>query len=625
MLEKSLRFASARTRYGEMTFYRDDIYIGRALQKYGEYSELEVALWRAIVKRGDLVIDVGANIGALTLALADIVGEGDGVVYAFEPHPELFKLLQRNCGERDIQCHPLALGDSTGTTQMPALETLTAKNYGDLAIGAGADYEIAITRLDDWDVEISPSFIKIDVQGYEAEVLRGAAEIIRRTRPVIQVEIDQSGPAQETLRVLRDSGYRCYEHLPPLFNPNNFNGEAENLWPNVVSKNAVCFPKERLEDYREAIADFALRRLEAPAPKAKPWAAICRFGGIGDNLVAASICRPLKSAGYMVEVISQDPQGTAIFGGNPFIDKLSIKDSPTELPQGNQLAWNDWFRSRSGEYEIFANLSHTMEVSLALIPAQTQYWWPAEFRRKLCGHSYLEFAHDVVGMPYEVGRVFFPSEDEVEQALETKRTLPGGPAAHVIGWVLTGTRNDKIYPSSTYAVARLIRELGAHVVLMGAPAPAPDFQFAQDIVETVIQQNGSEHGVHVALSPAGIESWPIRRILTFAMTCCDLVIGPDTGPMWAVAFERMPKIMLLSHASPENITKHWVNTTTLHADPAKVPCWPCHCLHDTRDTCWWMQTRAGLKPDREKSGAACITSISVESIVEAAAHALKGE
>lgn len=622
MLQKTPVLATAPTRYGEMTFYRDDVYIGRALEKYGEYSELEVRLWRALVKPGDTVIDVGANIGALTLALADIVGDDEGLVCAFEPHPELFKLLVQNCGERVIQCYAKALGDDYSTAHMPALESLAIKNFGDLAIGDHLNHHVIdIMSLDDSDFD--PSFIKIDVQGHEASVLRGAKETIRKARPVIQAEIDQLGPAQETLRVLRDYGYRCYEHLPPLFNPDNFNADAENLWPNVVSKNAICFPKERLDDYRQVITDFGLRRLDAPAPKTKPWAAICRFGGIGDNLIAASLCRPLKNAGYMVEVITQRPQHV-IFENNPFIDKLAIKDSPTELPQGNQLAWNDWFRARSGEYEIFANLSHTMEVSLALIPAQTQYWWPAAFRRKICNYNYLEFAHDLVGMRLEPARMFFPTEDEVEQALERKRTLPGGSPAFVIGWVLTGTRNDKIYPSSTYAVSRLIRELDAHVVLMGAPAPAPDFEFAKAIQETVIAQNGSDRGLHLALSPPGTDAWPIRRILTFAMTCCDLVIGPDTGPMWAVAFEPMPKIMLLSHASPENITKHWTHTTTLHADPAKVPCWPCHALHDTKDTCWWMQGRAGLTPDKEKPGAACITSISVESIIEATARALKG-
>jgi ADP-heptose:LPS heptosyltransferase len=100
----------------------------------------------------------------------------------------------------------------------------------------------------------------------------------------------------------------------------------------------------------------------------------------------------------------------------------------------------------------------------------------------------------------------------------------------------------------------------------------------------------------------------VRRTLAFAQAC-DLVIGPDTGIMWGVAFEAVPKIMLLSHASPENITKHWINTITLTANQGRVPCWPCHQLHDDHSTC---------TPNADNSGAACMTDISVEAIIGAA-------
>jgi ADP-heptose:LPS heptosyltransferase len=94
---------------------------------------------------------------------------------------------------------------------------------------------------------------------------------------------------------------------------------------------------------------------------------------------------------------------------------------------------------------------------------------------------------------------------------------------------------------------------------------------------------------------------------------CDLVIGPDTGAMWAVAMENIPKIVLLSHASPENITKHWRNTKTLHASQERVPCWPCHQLHDEERTC---------KLNDEKTAAACMSDISAQAILSAAAELL---
>jgi len=67
----------------------------------------------------------------------------------------------------------------------------------------------------------------------------------------------------------------------------------------------------------------------------KGWAAVCRFGGVGDNLVAASTLRPLKKLGYNVEVITTKKGSNThtVFLNNPFIDKLSLKDDG-EIPGG---------------------------------------------------------------------------------------------------------------------------------------------------------------------------------------------------------------------------------------------------------------------------------------------------
>src|SRR5579872_1904700 len=72
------------TRHGLMLYQPHDIYIGRCLDLYGEYSELEVALLNQIVTPGMVVIDVGANIGAHTIFFAAATGP-KGLVIAYEP------------------------------------------------------------------------------------------------------------------------------------------------------------------------------------------------------------------------------------------------------------------------------------------------------------------------------------------------------------------------------------------------------------------------------------------------------------------------------------------------------------------------------------------------------------
>ena len=114
-------------------------------------------------------------------------------------------------------------------------------------------------------------------------------------------------------------------------------------------------------------------------------------------------------------------------------------------------------------------------------------------------------------------------------------------------------------------------ELEIPVVLLGDQDR--NFEDAKHIEKLVIATLGSSKGLHVAISSNPDEhgnraiDWPIRRSLGFCQVS-DLVIGPDTGLMWGVAFEQMPKIMLHGHASPENTTKYWINTITLHGRSA---------------------------------------------------------
>ena len=339
---------------------------------------------------------------------------------------------------------------------------------------------------------------------------------------------------------------------------------------------------------------------KAEQMREKPWAALIRLGGIGDNLIASSLL-PLLDKDYYVEVIAQEPYHV-VFENNPHISKLTVKKYD-DFPPGGGLEWQKWFQSRAKEYAKFVHLSHSCETTLALVPAQTQFYWPAEMRRKWCGKNYLEFVHDIAGLPYKFDPRFYPTAEEREKALETKQKV----GKRVVGWCISGTRLDKRYPLAPLAIARIIRELNVPVILFGAPGK--DYDAAKSIQDHVKLENSSLDGLHLAMSPdADAPTWPIRRVLSQIQTC-DLVISPDTGPAWAVAMEKMPKMVMLSHASDRNITAHWKNTTSMHADPARVPCWPCHQLHDEIATC---------TPNADNNGAACISDISVETIVQTA-------
>lgn len=334
------------------------------------------------------------------------------------------------------------------------------------------------------------------------------------------------------------------------------------------------------------------------------WAGIARLGGVGDNLIAASALRPLKRLGYLTEVITSD-HCHAVFFNNPFLDKLTVKKDG-EIPGGAE--WQKWFVGRAAEYDLFAHLSHTVEVRHALFPDQTPFWWPPAYRRKFCGGSYLETAHDVVGVPHEFGPLYFPTEEEKARARRTRDEQIGAP---YVAWVLSGSRIDKVYPYAAMAIARVIREIGMPVVMIGVGGK--QFEMAKATQEHVRRQNGTDRGLHLAMSPEGADpggamDWPLRRTMAQALAA-EIVITPDSGIAWAVGLEELPKVALISHASVENITKHWRNAIVLHADRFAVPCWPCHRLHSDPSTC---------VPNKDGGHAAlCMSDISVELILTA--------
>jgi FkbM family methyltransferase len=136
------------------------------------------------------VIDIGANIGNHAHFFSANCGSR---VYCFEPSSENFNLLKLNCPDQVI--FKLALGENIGTTSLITYESCKGNNtLGDLweqapDWGTGAKTEeVVVARLDDFSFP-EVTFIKIDVEGSELRVLKGAIETINMHKPVISVEM----------------------------------------------------------------------------------------------------------------------------------------------------------------------------------------------------------------------------------------------------------------------------------------------------------------------------------------------------------------------------------------------------------------------------------------------------
>lgn len=229
-------------RYGQMLYNKNDTYIGRSLDVYGEYSEGEVELFRQVIQPGNVVIEVGANIGAHTLFLAQQVGRS-GVVIAFEPQRILFQTMCANLALNSVpNVYTLqqAVGAKAGSVVIPAIDYTQENNFGGLSLGNYENGEgVPLATLDGFNFPAC-SFLKIDVEGMELDVLHGAERLLRQFRPVIYLENDRPEKSAALVRHVNSLGYKMYWHRPPYFNPSNFLGHAENVFGNIVSLNMVC-------------------------------------------------------------------------------------------------------------------------------------------------------------------------------------------------------------------------------------------------------------------------------------------------------------------------------------------------------------------------------------------------
>ncbi|AXX87334.1 methyltransferase, FkbM family [Malaciobacter marinus] len=232
---------------GYVLYNKNDVYIGKSIEEYGEFSYHEAALFEQICKEGDVVIEVGANIGAHTIALSKLVKQS-GVVLAFEPQRVVFQTLCANLALNSItnvHTFQTALSNEQGYVAMPDIDYSKQGNFGGVSVdGFKKGTPVRKEKLDDYKDKISRlKFLKIDVEGMEIEVLKGAKNIIQKFKPIIYVENDRQKHSKELIDLIKSYDYRLYWHLPTLYNRQNFANNEKNIFNNIVSVNMVCIHK----------------------------------------------------------------------------------------------------------------------------------------------------------------------------------------------------------------------------------------------------------------------------------------------------------------------------------------------------------------------------------------------
>jgi hypothetical protein len=137
-------------------------------------------------------------------------------------------------------CYWTALTDKPGVVSVPILDPHQLHNFGGVGLGQYTrGDQLATMRADSFNLS-KCRLIKVDVEGMESEVLRGASGIIERHHPILYVENDRPANSTSLITLIHSFGYELYWHRPYLYNRDNFFGNSHNEYLNVISQNMLC-------------------------------------------------------------------------------------------------------------------------------------------------------------------------------------------------------------------------------------------------------------------------------------------------------------------------------------------------------------------------------------------------
>lgn len=261
-------------RDGTFLVNRKDIYIGRSIEIYGEHGGLEGTFLQRLIKSGDYVIEVGANIGAHTVGLAKAAG-ANGRVDAYEPQRACYALLQAQISLNQLHtvyAHQTAVGRASGKLWVPSINYAQYGNFGGVALSSdqsAPSEPVNVVTLDDQIGDRPCALLKVDVEGMEEEVIRGALRLIGKHQPLLYVENDRIDKSKSLVALLLELDYRIWWHRPRLYNPGNFFGIKENVYSTITSFNMFCCREnhpaaESLVEIRSSEEQHPLARTRSP-------------------------------------------------------------------------------------------------------------------------------------------------------------------------------------------------------------------------------------------------------------------------------------------------------------------------------------------------------------------------
>lgn len=210
-----------------LLFNLKKIHYVRSLNKFSEKDEPDFTVVKDLVKPGDHVVDIGANVGWYTKMLSHLVGD-QGQVYSIEPVPTTFELLSfcvNKIGLINVTLFNSGISEEDGsaTMEVPRYEGGGDNFYQAQIVNKGnvdrslKRYEVTLKSLDTLfsDSTHSISFVKCDVEGHELQVVKGARKVLTQFKPVWLIEVsgdpdNEDSHSSHLFSIFKEAGYEAW-------------------------------------------------------------------------------------------------------------------------------------------------------------------------------------------------------------------------------------------------------------------------------------------------------------------------------------------------------------------------------------------------------------------------------
>jgi len=252
-----------RARDGLFFTYGASDLISNSLAVYGEWAHEELEFLKKFIRPNDRIADVGSFIGTHTASFSHLVGS-QGNIFCFEPNPVSHFLLNLNICANGLD-NVLVSSSALGALNCKARLSVCPSNNGASSLLQVEDHNyFANVRQSTFDrhfSNISVSLIKIDAEGFEPLILRGAMNSIKKDLPIIYCEVNSLSAGARLFRWAGISNYLVYGAVFDAFNPSNFFLNKEDIFFGGRESALLMVAIDRLGELGEVLNDPSIAKI----------------------------------------------------------------------------------------------------------------------------------------------------------------------------------------------------------------------------------------------------------------------------------------------------------------------------------------------------------------------------